>query len=246
MNEIVSSNRWPPWSRRSHPIVQRYLRQAISPHFNLLIVISVIILFLLFGSLSLPMLYFLFSLMVLMNLAVGTANKMLLERSSLTWDLMRAAPFSQSEILLSLWSASLWQLRQTWVISMYRFLQGMLVVGAMVFGLWFAEIPPSQWPVILVTGTVIIIAQPYAEMYYSGMVGLLAASVIRDRTNALLATIVAVLFYWLGWISLVGVLVFSGLNALTLLHLALAFTIPLAVPLALGGAAFAAVRFNMS
>jgi hypothetical protein len=83
-------------------------------------------------------------------------------------------------------------------------------------------------------------------MYYSGMVGLLAASVIPDRMNALLATMIAVLFYWLGWISLVGVVVLSGLNALTLLHLALALTIPLAVPLTLGGAAFAAARFNMT
>ncbi len=235
----------PTWMRADHPIVQRYLRQPLLMRFNLLILCVVVGLFLLFGGLSLPMLYFLFSLVVLLQVALATADKVYAERAGSTWDLVRTAPFTTTEVLLSLWIASIRQLSRTWVMLFYRLLQGILVIGMLVFGLTYAEIPGQSWFLLLICGTFVIIAQPFAEMYYSGMVGLLCASLTQDRLNAHTFTVGAVLAYWLSWIALVLFMMMRNLNRLLFAHIAAAMLIPLMLPLILGYAAFQFARTLM-
>jgi hypothetical protein len=235
----------PNWMRADHPIVQRYLRQPLLVRFNLLILTVVIGLFLLFGGLSLPMLYFLFSLVVLLQVALATADKVYSERAGSTWDLVRTAPFTPTEILLSLWIASIRQLNRTWMMLLYRLLQGMLVIGMLVFGLWYAEIPGQSWLLLLICGTFVIVAQPFAEMYYSGMIGLLCASLTRDRLNAHSFAVGAVLVYWLSWIALVLFIMMSNLNQLVFAHILAALMIPLLLPLILGYTAFQFARAQM-
>jgi len=235
----------PNWMRANHPIVQRYLRQPLLMRFNLLILCVVVGLFLLFGGLSLPMLYFLFSLVVLLQVALATADKVQSERAGLTWDLVRSAPFTATEVLLSLWAASIRQVNRTWVMIFYRLLQALLVIGMLVFGLWYAEIPGNSWFMLLICATVVIIVQPFAEMYYGGMVGLLCATLTEDRLNVQTFTIGAVLFYWLSWIALVMFVILSNLNQLLFIHIIATFLIPLMLPLVLGFTAFQAARVRM-
>lgn len=235
----------PNWMRADHPIVQRYLRQPHLVRFNLLILSGVIGLFLVFGGLSLPMLYFLFSLVVLLQVALATADKVYSERAGSTWDLVRAAPFTPTEVLLSIWIASMRQLNRTWVMLFYRLLQGILVIGILVFGLWYAEIPDQWWLLLLICGTFVIIAQPFAEMYYSGMVGLLCANLTLDRLNAHTFTIGAVLAYWLSLIALVLFTMIHNLNRLVFAHIAAALLIPLMLPLILGYTALQFARRRM-
>lgn len=235
----------PSWMRADHPIVQRYLRQPLLMRFNLLIVCVVVGLFLLFGGLSLPMLYFLFSLVVLLQVALATGDKIHSERNGLTWDLMRTAPFTLTEVLLSMWAASLRQMNRTWVMLFYRLLQGMLVIGVLVFGLSYAEIPGHSWLPLLICGTFVIVTQPFAEMYYSGMVGLLCASLTSDRLNSHTFTIGAVLIYWLSWIGFVLFMVMNNLNHLVFVHILTALLIPLVLPIILGFAAFQFAKASM-
>jgi hypothetical protein len=235
----------PNWIRADHPIVQRYLRQPLLMRFNLLILSVVIGLFLLFGGLSLPMLYFLFSLVVLLQVALGTADKVYSERAGLTWDLVRTAPFTSTEVLLSLWIASIRQLNRTWVMLFYRLLQGILVIGMLVFGLWYVEIPGQSWLLLFICATFVIIAQPFAEMFYSGMVGLLCANLTQDRLNAHTFTVGAVLAYWLSWIALVLFIMMRNLNHLVLAHIIAALLIPLILPLIFGYTAFQFARVRM-
>ena len=235
----------PNWMRADHPIVQRYLRQPLLMRFNLLILCVVIGLFLLFGGLSLPMLYFLFSLVILLQVALATADKVYSERAGSTWDLVRTAPFTSAEVLLSLWVASIRQVNRTWAMLFYRLLQGILVIGMLVFGLSYAEIPGQSWLLLLICGTFVIIAQPFAEMYYSGMVGLLCANLTQDRLNAHAFTVGGVVAYWLSWIALVLFVMLRNLNHLAFAHIITAMLIPLMLPLILGFAAFQFARARM-
>lgn len=244
MNGMYTIQR-PAWTRPDHPIVQRYLRKPFTQRYNYAILGGVISLFLLFGGLSLPLLYFLFSLTVLLHISVGTADKIQTERECFTWDLVRAAPFSRSEVLLSIWASSVHQLHRTWLMWIYRLLQGLIVVGLIVFALWFGEIPAQEWLVVLVGGTLVILVQPYADMYYSGMVGLLSAHLVHDRLTAQGVATGAVIAYWLAWIGLALLILLSNMTRVTGAQIMLVLLLPLLLPLVVGYSAFRFARFLM-
>ena len=232
MTEKLTTTSWRPnWTRRDHPLVRQYLRGPHTVRFGFLIVLSAVALFLMFGGLSLPMLYFLFSLIILLHIAVNTGDKIHLAREGSTWDLLRAMPFTQREVLLSLWAASFWQINRTWVMFFYRTLHGILVTGVIIFSLLFAEIPLAQWFLVLFTGTLVIAVQPFADMYYSGMVGLLSASLTHDRMTGQGLAVGGVLVYWLTWLILSGLVLWSSVGELELSHVMLLLTIPLILPL---------------
>ena len=245
MTTTSLSSYWqrPAWTRRTHPIVSLYLRKPLSQmRFNYFIVICAVLLFLLFGSFSLPMLYFLFSLIVLIQIALATGDKIHFGREGYTWDLVRATPFSQREVYLSLWVASVWQIHQTWMMFFYRLFQGVVVVGVMVFALLLAEIPIMQWMLVLVFGTLVIAVQPFADMYYSGMVGLLSASLTHDRAAGQGLAIGGVLAYWLLWFLLSALVVLLNLERPTLEQVLLILSIPVLLPLTLGFCFFRATQ----
>ncbi len=242
-NFSLSKPRRPTWSKRSHPIVRMYLRKPmLQTRFNYFIVVCAILLFLLFGGFSLPMLYFLFSLVVLLNIALGTGDKIHYGREGYTWDLVRATPFSQREVFLSLWVASVWQIHETWMMFFYRLFQGVVVVGVIIFSLLLADIPIMQWIVVLVFGTLVIAFQPFADMYYSGMVGLLSASLTHDRAAGQGLAIGGVLVYWLLWFSLTGLIIMLNLNRPNLEQVMLILSIPVLLPLLLGFCFFRATQ----
>lgn len=229
------SPRWlPVWMRRDHPIVQRYIRQPFTQNINPVIFGTTFVLFVLFGGLGLPLLYLLFSLVMLVQLAVGTVGKIYDERERFTWDLIRVTPFSRREMLLCTWAASVWQMNSTWLMPFYRVTQGMVIVGLLVLGLWLGHIPAHLSLAFLVGSTLLITLQPVVDIYFGGMVGLLAANVVRERMGAQMAAITAVMLYWGMWIALVSALVFSDLNDLTSLHLGAIFGLCLLLPLTLG------------
>jgi hypothetical protein len=223
---------------RDHPIVRRHLRKPLLGGLNQLIFGATFVLFLLFGGLSLPMMYFLFSLIVLVQLAAGTAGKIHDEREHCTWDLIRVTPLAHREVLLSTWAASLWQLNRTWLMPFYRLMQGVIVIGLIVFGLWLGNIPERLSLAVLLGGTLLIALQPFADMYFGGMVGLFTANLVAARSGAQAAAIGLVLLYWGIWIALTSVLVFADFNDLTALHIFAVIALCLLLPMTLGYGAF--------
>jgi hypothetical protein len=236
----MTNQTWTPaWARASHPITQRHLRQPFTTRYNYGILAVVLGLFLLLGGLSLPLMYLLFSLAVLLHISVGTVDKIQTERERFTWDLVRSAPFSPGEILLSIWASNIHQLNRTWIMWIYRVLQGLLVIGLMVFGMWFGEIPTEHWLVVLICGTLVIVLQPFADMYFSGMIALVCIHVIRDRTLAQGVAVGVVLVYWLLWLGAALVMLASGMEQLNAVQVAtLFFVLPLALPTIVGYIAY--------
>jgi hypothetical protein len=233
---------WPPYLRRDHPLVSYHTRRAGLRGFKSMIFGSSIGLFLLFGSLSLPMLYLLISLIIKLQLSAGTAYKIQHAKDAGSWDLIRATPFSRRAMLLSVWAASLWQVRGSWLMPLYRLLHALVIIAGLVFRLWFVETPPDQALVMLVLGTLLIAVQPYADMYLSGMVGLWCAQVIRDRHLAPAAAGLLMLLYWVCWIGAVLLIVALQPTDIALWQVLVALSSPLALPLVLGVAAQKAVE----
>jgi len=223
----------PATLRLEHPLVRYYLRKSDSQKLKHVIFGSSIGLFLLFGGLSLPMLYLLLSLIILLQLAVGTVSKIHHQQTVGNWDVLRAAPFSQREILLSAWGAGIHQLRQSRTLFFYHALHGLVIIGALVFLLASGELPTQYWPLILLGCTVLIAFRPFVEMYFSGMIGLLCAGLTRDHVLAITTAVIAVLSYWvlgLGGVFLIITADSKISNApLILTFLAVMFLLPLGV-----------------
>jgi len=235
LQHYLFSNNWIPAAlRQGHPLVQHHLRQPALRHFRHLIFGSSIGLFVIFGGLSLPMLYLLLSLVILIQLAAGTAGRIHRAQAIHTWDLIRVAPFSRRDVLLSTWAAGVWQLTRTWTIPLYWLLHGFVILAVMVFGLWMGEIQVGQAGIIMFGGTLLIALQPFTQMYFSGMIGLLCASLFSDRQLALVAAGLVVLCYWA--LSLGGVLLLAAadLEQLGTGQLAGALSLPLLLPLVIG------------
>ncbi len=235
---LIPAKYLPVWMRRDHPLVQRHLRKPLSRSMNQVLFGTTFVLFLLFGGLSLPALYLLLSVIVLVQLAAGTVGKIHDERERFTWDLIRATPYSRREVLLGMWAAGMWQINHTWLMPFYRLMQGIVIIGLMVFGLWFGNIPAQLALPLLVGGTMLIALQPIVDMYFGGMIGLLAANVMKARIGAQGAAVAIVLLYWSMWIALTSALVLSDFNDLTSLHLAGVVGLCLLLPLTLGYGAF--------
>jgi hypothetical protein len=227
----------PSWLRRSHPIVRRYLRQPVSVRFQALLLTLCAVVFFLFGGLSLPVLYGLFSLIILTQVTISSADKIYSERKASTWDLMRLAPFTRRELLLSLWAASMWQINRTWMMIVYRLLHGAVIVGLMVSSLIFAEIPSAQTLPLLLSGTLLIAAQPFTEMYFSGMVGLAGANHVKDQASARSLAVGVVIVYWLSYVGAILAFLVLQQMRLTGTQMIGLFLLPLLLPIALGYAA---------
>lgn len=233
--QLLSKKAWLPAAlRQGHPLVQHHLRQPALRHFRNLMFGSSIGLFALFGGLSLPMLYLLLSLVILMQLAMGTAERIYKAQEVHTWDLMRVAPFSRREVLLSIWAAGVWQLNRTWTVPLYWVLHGLVILGVMIFGLWLGEIPMQQAGLVLLGGTLLIALQPFIEMYFSGMIGLLCASLFGDRILSLAAAGLVVLCYWSLWIGGLVLLALSDLEQIETGQVVGIISLPLLLPLAIG------------
>ena len=228
---------FPHWLRRSHPIVRRYLRQPAPSYFQLLIFILAVGVFLVLGGLSLPVLYFLFSLLVLLQVATSSANKIYRERRAATWDLMRLAPLSSRELLLSVWAASLWQLSRTWAMIVYRLLHALMTIGVIIFNLVFTEFPTGHTLAILFSGTILIVAQPFAEMYFSGMVGLAGANRLRDQSSTHGLVIAIVIVYWISYTAMIFALLLVQQAQPTTTQLLSIFVLPILLPVLLGAIA---------
>jgi hypothetical protein len=229
---------WIPLSLRlGHPLVQHHLRQPVQPYFRFLILIGSGVLFLLFGGLSLPMLYLLLSLLILIQLAAGTAERVYRAQEVHTWDLIRVAPFSRRDILLSMWAAGVWQLNRIWMVSVYWVLHGFVILGVIIFGLWFGEIPSGQALLVIFSGTLFIALQPLVEIYFSGMVGLMCASLFHDRTLSLAVAGFCALCYWSIWIASILLLDAADLKQLSTTQMGALLSLPLLLPLLVGYAA---------
>lgn len=225
--------------RVDHPLVQHYLRHGALRHFKFLLGGSSLLLLVLLGGLGLPVLYLLLSLLILVQTAAGTAERIYHAQEFRTWDLLRATPYTGRDILISAWAAGVWQLRRTRLMLIYRILHALVIVGALIFGLWMEEIPQSHGSMALLGATLLIAIQPRIELYFSGMIGLLCASAINDRVLSLGAASLLVLSYWGTWLACVALLLAADLTRLSPPTLALILVLPLLLPL---GAGFLAQR----
>jgi hypothetical protein len=152
-------------------------------------------------------------------------------------DLLNLTLLSRREILLSTWASGIWQLRQSWLMPLYRLSHGLMLIGVLVFTITFGEIPADKGLLVVLGVTSLIAFQPYAELYFTGMVGLLCASYIRDRFGALAVTAIIALVYWVLWIGAALLIAFSGLKTLQNSQIALVFALPLLLPTLIGFAA---------
>ncbi|HEX2906236.1 MAG TPA: hypothetical protein VHO69_05205 [Phototrophicaceae bacterium] len=242
---FLHDSRLPAWMRRTHPLVARILRQKPADSLRYVVFGSSIGLFLLFGGLSLPLLYLFLWLSILMQQATTTAARMHAAQEKQTWDVLRAAPFSPRELLLSIWAGNFWHLNRSWVMNIYRLLQGTAVIGVIVYGLWFAAFPPQQAVTVLLVGLGAIVFQPVSEAYFSGMIGVLFAGYIRQSTGALGATIFTVLAYWCLCLALIIWILFTNSHELDLAHLLIALSLPSLLPLVLGYTALRAAEIRL-
>jgi hypothetical protein len=237
LKPLISRNWLPPALGRQHPLTRYYLRKPPSTHVKQVIFGSSLGLFLLFGGLSLPMLYFLFSLVVLLQLGTGTAHKIQQARADGVADLVNLSLLSHREILLSTWASGIWQLRQSRLMLLYRLSHGLLLIGVLVFSITFGDIPADKGLLVVLGVTTLIALQPYVEMYFSGMIGLLCGAYIHDRFSALAATVVIMLLYWMLWVGAGLLVAVLGLKNLQNAQIALIFALPLLLPAAVGCAA---------
>jgi hypothetical protein len=236
----------PTWLRRDHPVVERYLRRPQSSRFQVLVFGSTLGFFVLLGGLSLPALYALFSLVILLQMSTSTVDKVHDERQSYTWDLVRLTPYSARELLLSLWAASLWQLQRTWMMRIYLLLHGVVIIGVMVHTVAFANPTPNQALLLLVMGTFFIVFQPYIVMYFSGMLSLAVANRVRERGSAQGFAIGLVLLYWLAYVgSSLAFILFVDLR-LSGGQFANIVLIPLLIPVCLGWLALHLAESSLS
>lgn len=231
----LHSRNWIPDSLRfGHPLVQHHLRKPVQPYFRFLVLIGSGVLFMLFGGLSLPILYLFLSLLIFIQLAAGTAERVYRSQEVRTWDLIRVAPFSRRDVLLSTWAAGVWQLNRIWIVSLYWILHGVVILGVMIFGLWFGEIPSDHALMVIFSGTLLIALQPMVELYFSGMMGLLCASLFDDRTLSLALAGFFVLCYWAIWIAGMLLLSAADLKYLTHIQMAALLSLPILLPLLVG------------
>ncbi len=238
LNQSFNTHRWTfTLPRHDHPLVQHYLRRGALRHFKPLVFGCSVVLLLLLGGLGLPVLYLLLSLLILVQTATGTAERIYHTQEIRTWDLLRATPYSGRDILLSAWAAGVWQLRRTWTMPVYRLLHALVIVGALVFGLWMEEIPAAHWSLALLGATLLIAAQPAIELYFSGMIGLLCASLIADRALSLGAAGLVMIGYWMVWLGGAALLLAADLDRITSSGVAAIFALPLLLPLLVGYAA---------
>ncbi len=238
MMKSLDIQRWLPAAlQQDHPLTRYHLRKPPPAYVKQVLFGSSLGLFVLFGGLSLPMLYFVCSLVVLLQLATGTAQKIHQSRLDGAADLISLTMMSRREILLSTWAAGIWQLRKTWLMPIYRVVHGLLLIGVLVFAVMFSEIPTEQSLLVIFGVTLLIALQPYAEMYFSGMIGLLCAALIRDRFLSLATTTFITILYWLMWVGGAVLVAVTGLRNLPTFEIVLIFALPLIVPAILGGAA---------
>ncbi|MBI5666939.1 MAG: hypothetical protein HZC41_02955 [Chloroflexi bacterium] len=235
MIEQLLNERWlPGWMRRSHPLVRHALHRRASGELRYVVFGSAVGLFMLFGGLSLPILYLFLWLAILVQQALVMAGRLHEAQVKQVWPVLRVTPFSARELLLTTWAGSFWQLNQSWVMGLYRLLQGMAVIGLMVFGLWFADFPVEHAALVLVAGLAAIAFQPLAETYLSGMIGLLCAGLLRRQVGALALAVLLVLVYWCACFGIVAWAVFGDTDGLSLAQLLTALILPSLLPLALG------------
>lgn len=226
--------------RIEHPLVQHYLRQPVQPYFRYLILIGSGVLFFMFGGLSLPILYLFLSLLIFIQLAAGTAERVYRTQEVHTWDLIRVAPFSRRDVLLSMWAAGVWQLNRIWMVSVYWVLHGLVILGVIIFGLWFGEIPNTHALLVIFSGTLLIALQPLVEIYFSGMVGLLCASLFNDRNLSLALAGFCAICYWAIWVAGILILSAADLKQLSTIQMSAILSLPLLLPLLAG---YGAQRF---
>lgn len=229
----------PHWMQSTHPIVRHYRSRPGIMWLRQIMFAGVIILFFLLGGLSLPVLYFAFSLMTITYNAASTAHKLHNARQQHTWDLLRVTPISRRELLLSTWAGTVWQLQDTWMLPFYLVLQVLAVLGVVVYGLWFDVIPLTYWAWWVTGGLLVILLQPLADMFYGGMIGVLSAGITRDRSSAQGLALCAAFMYWAAWfIFSMSLLTNSWQWGISGVQLSLLLGIPLVIPLIFGGLAF--------
>lgn len=222
---------------REHPLVQFQMRKVSSQALQPVIFGSSVGLLVLFGGLGLPILYLLLSLSIGLQLVISTGDRIYSARSTHTWDLICTAPFSNHEMLIAIWSATLWRLKSTWTLFLFRLLHSLIIIGAMVFTLSFGDIPPERGLALVVGGTLLLAFQPFAVLYFSGMVSLLWTSLASDRVFGIMAASISMLICWLVWTGALLLAATSGVKEFSIPVLMTLLIVPVLFPLGAGWAA---------
>ena len=226
-----------PQTGVDHPLLDYFRRQGGDRNFRPVIFGSSVGVFLLFGSLSLPILYLLLSLVIALYLSAGMSWRVHRAREAQIWELVQISPLFPRDILLTTWSAGVGQLIENRLIFFYRLVHGLMLMGLLIVSILFGELAPDQGLMLLVGATLLIIFQPAVEIYFSGMVGLCCATRIRDRAVSSAVAGMTVMIYWTAWVAGVLVITVTNLSHLQAVSLLIFFALLVALPLAIGCAA---------
>ncbi|MFW5748335.1 MAG: hypothetical protein ACOCYT_01845 [Chloroflexota bacterium] len=261
VNEVPDiDSQLPPWAQRTNPIVRRQLGphwrmhppelgpilwwfgiQAVlvllTVHVPLLFVPVIIVLMIsLFGM---PVLLFHYA-RELINLSVDATTSMAREYQQDTLPILRATPFTTREIIMSKVAASVWRRMDiVGLTAAFTLTLGIPIILVNYLN-WYspAEMLYVAQGMTLITLAASLIRVPL-ELFMTAAVGVMMGATVRQRSNALIATLGLLFFYFL-LINLVRLLPMSWP-----VQLFVDAVLPVVLPLVIGLGAVEAARYTL-
>ena len=222
IREIVQSHyeidtQFPPWARRSHPIVRRHLGRywrvmtpQIEPVLQWYLIQSGIVLLtypipflftlilpVVIVSVGLLPFAFYYYAQTLYALATDAAQSMVKEVEGATLNLLLATPFSHREILMSKMAGAMW--RQSEPLSLLLSVIAMTQMPTLVL-VYLNQIPTEEYGILSQIVTIIAfgvaIARIPLEMAMTASIGTYIGVTTRGRSAAIITTLTLLLFYF--------------------------------------------------
>ncbi len=222
IREIVQSHydidtQFPPWARRSHPIVRRHLGRywrVMTPQIEpvlqwygiqaVLVLLTyplpflfTIILPVVIVSVGILPFAFYYYVQTLYALATDAAQSMVKEVEGATLNLLLATPFSHREVLISKMAGAMW--RQSEELSLLTTGIAITQMPTMVL-LYLNQLPSEQYGMMSQIGTVIVfgvaIVRIPLEMAMTASIGTYIGVTTRGRSTAVITTLTILIFYF--------------------------------------------------
>lgn len=222
IREIVQSHydidtQFPPWARRSHPIVRRHLGRywrVMTPQIEpvlqwygiqaVLVLLTyplpflfTIILPVVIVSVGILPFAFYYYVQTLYALATDAAQSMVKEVEGATLNLLLATPFSHREVLISKMAGAMW--RQSEELSLLTTGIAITQMPTMVL-LYLNQLPSEQYGMMSQIVTVIVfgvaIVRIPLEMAMTASIGTYIGVTTRGRSTAVITTLTILIFYF--------------------------------------------------
>jgi hypothetical protein len=222
IREIVQSHheidtQFPPWARRSHPIVRRHLGRywrvmtpQAEPVIQWYLVQSAIVLLtypipflftiilpVVIVSVGLLPFAFYYYAQTLYHLAADATQSMVREIEGATLNLLMATPYSPREVLLSKIAGAMW--RQSEPLSLLLSAVSMTQMPTLVL-IYLNQLPSDEFGIMSQVVTImafgVAIARIPLEMAMTAAIGSYIGVITRGRSAAILTTLTLLIFYF--------------------------------------------------